>query len=123
MRELKRTMENLTEEKLCDLMCGEPEEEPEEEDTIDTRAILCAAGYEDAVVFDCPDFDTAIIGVTEEGQVVYDYWKMVAQMMSDDGISREEAMEFIEYNTIRVLPYMENAPIIMTRMEELIELI
>lgn len=113
MRELERTMENLTEEELCDLMCGGPDEE---EDTINPREILCDAGYEDAEVFDAPDFDTAIIGVTDDGRAVYDYWKMVAQLQRDDGISKEEAIEFIEYNTIRALEYEENGPIIIYRL-------
>lgn len=30
----------------------------------DAREILCDAGYEDAVVFDGPDFDSAIIEVS-----------------------------------------------------------
>lgn len=32
---LERTMENLTWDDLCDLMCGVPEEDPEDEDTIE----------------------------------------------------------------------------------------
>lgn len=71
-------------------------------------------GHDEAVVFDGPDFDDAIIGVTDEGQVVYDYNAMVRSMMQQDGISEDEAIEFIEYNTIRSIPYAgENAPIIM----------
>lgn len=119
MRELERIMDGLTEEELCDIMCGGPEPEPDE-DTINVREILCDHGYEDSVVLDSPSFDSAIIGVTDEGRVVYDFWKMVAQMEKDDGISAEEAIEFIEYNTIRALPYAGVlAPIIMTRIEDM----
>ena len=32
MRELERTMENLSLEDMCDLMCGAPQEEPEDEE-------------------------------------------------------------------------------------------
>lgn len=117
MRELERTMEDLSFDELCDLMCGEPEEDME--DTIDKREILCSAGYDEAVVFDDPEYDEAIIGVTEEGQVVYDYYKMVEYLAGKENISREEAIEFIEYNTIRSIPYIDNAPIIMTRLEDL----
>lgn len=66
------------------------------------REILCDAGFDEAVVFDGPDFDTAIIGVTPDGQVVYDFEKMITQLAEDDGITREEAIEFIEYNTHQV---------------------
>ena len=76
-------------------------------------------GHDDAVVFDAPDFDDAIIGVTDEGRVVYDYDAMVRSLMKQDGITEEEAIEFIEFNTIRAIPYAgENAPIIMYRLEE-----
>lgn len=78
------------------------------------RSRLCDMGHEDAVIFESPDYDDAIIGVTDEGQVVYDYDGMVRSLMQQDNISMDEAIEFIEYNTIRALPYAgENAPIIM----------
>ena len=113
----EREMSNLTEEQLCDLMCGGPEEDPED---MDPREILCETGHEDAVVFDGPDFDSAIIGVTTDGCVVYDYEKMVQKLQDDDGMTREEAIEFIDYNTIRALPYIKNPPIVMYRLEDLI---
>lgn len=50
---------------------------------------------------------------------MYDFEKMVTQLAEDDGITREEAIEFIEYNTIRALPYIENGPIIMYSIEDL----
>ena len=80
------------------------------------REALCDMGHEDAIIFDGPEFDDAIVGVTDEGQVVYDYDKMVQSMMQQDNISEEEAIEFIEFNTIRALPYVENAPIVMHRL-------
>lgn len=82
------------------------------------RDALCDMGHDEAVVFDGPEFDEAIIGVTDEGRVVYDYNKMVRCMMQQDEITEEEAIEFIEYNTIRALPYFgPNAPIIMHPIE------
>lgn len=81
------------------------------------REALCDMGHEDSIILDGPEFDDAIIGVTDEGQVVYDYDKMVLSMMQQDNISEEEAIEFIEYNTIRALPYAgEYAPIIMHQL-------
>jgi hypothetical protein len=80
------------------------------------RDALCDMGYEEAVVFDGPDFDEAIVGVTDEGQVVYDYDMMVHCLRIKEGWSEIDAIEFIEYNTIRALPYVENAPIIMHRL-------
>lgn len=80
----------------------------------DIRSILCEMELEDAVVFDNPDFDPAIIGFTDDGRVVYDYEKMVAHLVKTDGISDVDAIEFIDYNTIRALPYAgEKAPVIV----------
>lgn len=84
------------------------------------RDLLCDAGYEESIVFESPDYDSAILGVTEDGRVVYDYYKMIQDLMDQDGMTRDEAIEFLEYNTIRALPYAgEEAPIIMTRLEDL----
>ena len=80
------------------------------------RDALCDMGHEEAVIFDGPDYDEAIIGVTDEGLVVYDYDKMVQILVERDGMEEMEAIEWIEYNTIRALPYVENAPIVMNRL-------
>ena len=80
------------------------------------RDALCDMGYEEAVIFDGPCFDEAIVGVTDEGCVVYDYDMMVHCLRIDEGMDEMEAIEFIEYNTIRALPYVDNAPIIMHRL-------
>ena len=69
---------------------------------------------EDAIVFDNMSYDSSIVGVTTDGRVVYDYDKMVEELMHDEEWSYEEAAEWIDYNTIRALPYAgENGPIIM----------
>ena len=69
---------------------------------------------EDAIVFDNMSYDGSIVGVTTEGRVVYDYDKMVEELMEDEQCNYEEAADWIDYNTIRALPYAgENGPIIM----------
>ena len=74
---------------------------------------------EDTIVFDNPSFDNSIIGVTTDGQAVYDYNKMVEELMRDDDISEQEAIDWIEYNTIRAIPYAgEMAPIVMFVFKE-----
>ena len=80
------------------------------------RSALCDMVHEEAVVFDGPDYDEAILGVTDEDRVVYDFDKMVEILVNRDGMEELEAIEFIEYNTIRALPYIENAPIVMNRL-------
>lgn len=78
------------------------------------REILESLDYEDLIVFDNPDYDGAIIGVSEDNRVVYDYDKMIDHLVSHDGMTTEDAADFIGYNTIRSLPYAgPHAPIIM----------
>ena len=83
------------------------------------REILCDMGYNESIVFENPDYDSAIIGITENNQVVYDYEKMIEYLMQEDDMDYEEAVDFISYNTIRSLPYAgEGAPIIMYSIGE-----
>ena len=82
------------------------------------RNLICEKGCEDAIVFDNPDYDFAIIGITTDGKVVYDYSKMIESLMEQDKMTYLEAVEFIDYNTIRVIPYAgEYAPIIMEKLD------
>lgn len=81
---------------------------------------LVALGYEGMPYFTDPDYDEAIVGVDDAGRVVYDYERMAQCLMDEDGMSYEDAIEFIEYNTIRTIPYMgEMAPVILHRIDEL----
>ena len=67
-----------------------------------------------------PDYDEAIIGVTINGRVVYDFNKMINHLVKKEDMSEEEAMDFISYNTIRAGEYIDNAPIILeARIEDL----
>lgn len=73
-----------------------------------------AAGYEDVVVFSDYSYDDALIGVTECGRAVYDYDKMVEWLVQHTGWEVDEAVEWIEYNTIGALPNAgPNGPLIM----------
>lgn len=49
--------------------------------------------------------DKAIARRRKDGGVVYSYPKLVKAFMAQ-GMDEEEAVEWIEYNTIRALPYM-----------------
>lgn len=63
-----------------------------------------AAGFEDVIIFESPSYDEALVGVTEDGRAVYDFDKMVAWLVTTWGITQDEAIEWIEYNTIGALP-------------------
>lgn len=83
------------------------------------RELLCDLGYEGFIVFEDPDYDAAIIGVSHDDRVVYDYGKMLACLMEEDHMTMEEAAEFIDYNTIGAIPYAgAGAPIVMYGIKE-----
>lgn len=72
------------------------------------------AGYEDVVIFSDYSYDDALIGVTTNNQAVYDFDKMVEWLIAEHNFSETDAIEWIEYNTLRALPYMGSAaPIII----------
>lgn len=73
---------------------------------------------EGAIILDNSAFDNSIIGVTLDGRLIYDYDKMIEELIEDDDMSFDEAMEWIDYNTIRALPYAgSGAPIIIQRVD------
>lgn len=78
------------------------------------KETLVDEGFEDSVVLESPEYLSAVVGINEDGRVIYSYDKMVDELMTSDGMDREEAMEFIDFNTVRALPYMGvKAPTIM----------
>ena len=78
------------------------------------RKWLCENGNEDTVLLDGPEFANAVVGISENGRLIYSFVLMVECLAEHANLSLDEAVEFIDYNTIRALPYMgEKAPIIM----------
>ena len=76
------------------------------------------AGYEGVVVFSNYSYDDALIGVSDDNRAIYDYNKMVEWLVKKESFSEEEAIDWIEYNTVRSLPYVgDKAPIIMYPIE------
>lgn len=70
-------------------------------------------GYEGVKFFTDYSYDTALIGVTTDNQAIYNFDLMVEWLVQNEKMTENEAIEWIEYNTIRALPYMgEGAPII-----------
>lgn len=69
------------------------------------------------IVLDNPSYDNSIIGLTFDGRAIYDYDLMVQELI-DEGYSAEEAIDWIDYNTIRGLIYIgEKAPLIVTNVD------
>lgn len=65
-------------------------------------------------------FDDSIIGVSigcDSGRIIYDTEKMAETLVASDGMTYEEAWEFLEFNTFSA--YVgENTPIYMNRIGE-----
>ena len=59
----------------------------------------------DAVVFDNHAYDNSIIGISLDGRAIYDFDKMVKELMMDECWEETDAIEWISYNTLRALPY------------------
>lgn len=77
-----------------------------------------ADAYGPVVMLDGPEFDGGIVGTTHDGKLVYSYEKLAKALMAANGWSCEDAVDWIEYNTIRSLPYMgDKAPIVMDDLD------
>jgi len=65
--------------------------------------ILDAAEYANALKPDGPDgnpnfYDNAIVGITDDGRLVYGKELMVFELVEGDEMDYTEAFEFLEYN-------------------------
>lgn len=86
---------------------------------MNAEELLLEHGYEGIKYLTGFSYDTALIGVTTDGQAVYDYDLMVEWLIREQGFTEEEAVEWLDYNTLRAIPYMgEGAPIIMNSLKE-----
>lgn len=77
-----------------------------------------AEHFEETIIFDNPEYDDAIIGISADERTIYDYMKMVEILMVNEGMNEEEAHDFIQYN----LSYMSgnDMPVIlMWRVEDI----
>lgn len=85
------------------------------------REFLVEIGLEDSIVFENPDYESAMVGYdVNSGRIIYDYELMIEHLMEKDGMGYEEAMEFIDYNTVRACPYMgDKAPIILEKFNQI----
>lgn len=83
------------------------------------RDLLNEMGMTDSIVFENPNYDSAIVGYDmASNRIIYDFELMVEHLMNADGMEYDEAVEFIEYNTIRAIPYAgEGAPIVLYNLK------
>lgn len=83
----------------------------------ETKRLLSEWNLDEMIVFDNPSYETAIVGYDiHTNRIIYDYQLMIDYLIENEQMSEEEAVEFIDFNTIRSLDYIENAPIILNRI-------
>lgn len=97
---------------------GTPDIAPvRDERSVEDKLLEC--GCEGTVYFTNFSYDDALIGVSDDDRAIYDYYLMVEWLMREEGFTDTEAIEWIDYNTIRALPYMgEKRPIILYRFPD-----
>lgn len=82
-----------------------------------TKQLLSDWNLDDAVVFENPSYETAIVGYdVHSNRIIYDYELMIDYLVENEQMNEDEAVEFIDYNTIRSLDYIENHPIILNKI-------
>jgi len=80
----------------------------------DLKEYLTQQCFTDTVVLEGPDYISAVVGISTDGQLIYSRNLMVKHLCEKDGMTELEADEFIDFNTVGALPNMgEKAPIIM----------
>lgn len=73
---------------------------------------------EKVILYRNPDFSTAIVGMSDDYRVVYDYEKMIDYLMNEEDFDYEEAVEWIDYNTLRTYSSEGQMPIVMYPIEQ-----
>ena len=71
--------------------------------TDELREYLEEQRHEGTTFFENPSFVKAITGITESGQLIYDYEPYYA---GEYGWEYDDAVDWIEENTLRTIPYM-----------------
>lgn len=83
----------------------------------ETKRLLSEWNLDEAIVFDNPSYETVIVGYDiHTNRIIYDYERMIDYLVENEQMSEEEAVEFIDFNTIHSLDYIENHPIILNRI-------
>lgn len=68
---------------------------------------------EETMFFRNPDYTSAIIGISDDYHIIYSYDKMVEYLVSHDEMTIEEAVDFIDYNTLRAYTSKGKMPIVV----------
>ena len=79
---------------------------------------LIDKGFKESIVLENPSYRNAVIGISENGRVIYSKRIILEDMMIDEGMNSDNALEHFSNNILRSLPYMGvMAPIIQSDFE------
>ena len=99
---------------LSDLVSRAEEHADYNESNDSLKEWLVDQGYEDAIVLESPTYRNAVLGISEDGRVIYSERTIIEDMIIDEGMDIEDAYDNFSYNLLRALPYMgKMAPIIL----------
>lgn len=74
--------------------------------------------YDDVLFIDEEALVDSLVGISQDGRAVYDYYSIAHDLMRFYSMSLEDAMAHIDCNIIRSLPYYgSKAPVIIDLME------
>lgn len=84
---------------------------------MDIEELLLCNGCEGAVRIPYPSFDASIVGISDDGRIIYDYEELLEETVRNNHLSVDEAVDCLD-GIIRFIPVMGNKPpIIMYRLE------
>jgi hypothetical protein len=83
------------------------------------KAYLAENELTETVFLENPDYVTAIVGITESFQLVYDYDLMIDHLI-EHGMEIDEAYDTLDYDTLGAISSMGDfRPIVMTNIERI----
>lgn len=81
--------------------------------------LMIDLGYDGVKLFRNPDYTDALVGVTTDNRAVYEYGLIVRYLIETEDMSEEDAVEWIEYNTLRALPYFgDDHPVVYKNTQQ-----
>ena len=112
MSDIENGKRNISIDILSRIAAEEHAEYNESNDSL--KEWLVDQGYEDAIVLESPTYRNAVLGISEDGRVIYSERIIIEDMVVDEGMDIDDAFDNFSYNLLRALPYMgEKAPIIL----------
>lgn len=79
---------------------------------------LSDLGYNDVIVFRDYDYESALVGISDDNRAIYDFDEMIEWLVKNEDFTYDDAVEWIEYNTLRALPYAgSKGPIVMYSLD------